>query len=92
MRAAFLNLSQAERDVILDPKGASKLPENDANKSEMGTISSINDESLLEDPAPKDTTSDMVNGEVVSFRNIFALWNSNLVLRSSRKTLSRNDA
>lgn len=67
LRAAFESLSQAERDTILDPKGAFKAPVNDINKFEGGTVSTTTSENFSEHHIPKD---DMAEGEVVSFFSI----------------------
>ncbi|KIJ69338.1 hypothetical protein HYDPIDRAFT_105932 [Hydnomerulius pinastri MD-312] len=52
LRAAFENLPQAERDAILDPKGANKLPVKDTNKSEAaGGGNPVEDQVQKELPA-----------------------------------------
>lgn len=77
MRATFESLPQVERDAILDPRGITKLPAKDINKSESVTVSASNDENSLEEDAPKDAPTDLAEAEVVSPLNII------FILRSS---------
>lgn len=80
LRVAFESLSQAERDAILDRKSVSKLPAKDINKSETGTVSASVNENTSQGHTSKDTLTDVADGEVVSFLNIFVLWSSGLIL------------
>lgn len=95
LRAAFECLSQVERDAILDPKGITKLPPKDINKSEPGAVSASNNDNSSEAHTPKDATPDVADDEVVSPLNIFVLFNSGPVFvwycYSFLRTLSRKD-
>lgn len=76
LRTAFESLSQVERDAILAPKGLAKLPAKDINKSELGTVSTSNNENSSEDRTPKDATTDVADDEVVSPLDIVVIWSS----------------
>ncbi|KAF8559629.1 hypothetical protein OG21DRAFT_1502866 [Imleria badia] len=66
LRAAFESLPQVERDAILDPKGITKLPAKDINKSEPVTVSASNNENSMDDDTPKDAPADVAEADVLS--------------------------
>ncbi|KIK97080.1 hypothetical protein PAXRUDRAFT_825292 [Paxillus rubicundulus Ve08.2h10] len=66
LRATFENLPQAERDAILDPKGAVRFPVKDTNKSEATANSANVNENSVENQAQKDSSTTAADGEVQS--------------------------
>ncbi|KAF9246469.1 chromatin assembly factor 1 subunit A-domain-containing protein [Melanogaster broomeanus] len=70
LRAAFENLPQAERDAILDPKGAVRLPVKDTNTSEAITDSAKGEVNPVEDPAQRDLFTIAADCKVRSIRQL----------------------